>query len=153
MFKFNDRDEWCVMVDEYGGQTRGYIPFISDDLDKPNNVKALSNNDYIMQDGGKHGVILPITQEEYDALTAKWGVAKEEINETEQKEPVISYDFEEELTDGTIKDKSGNNLNAALFGNAAYKYDEEKKSNVLYLDGSKGTYHSCQPDSSTVWII
>ncbi len=140
MFKFNDRDEWCVMVDEYGGQTRGYIPFISDDLDKPNNVKALSNNDYIMQDGGKHGVILPITQEEYDALTAKWGVAKEEINETEQKEPVISYDFEEELADGTIKDKSGNNLNAALFGNAAYKYDEEKKSNVLYLDGSKGTY-------------
>lgn len=143
MFKFNDREEWCVMVDEYGGKTRGYIPFITNDLDAQNSVKALADDEYLMQDGGKHGVILPITQEEYDALVSEYGIADGPLASMEEKiNEVISYDFENVKADSR---KVENTVDAKqfameLFGNAKVRYDEEKKSNVLYLDGSDETY-------------
>lgn len=138
MFKFFDRDEWCILVDEYGSSAaRGYIPFLTKDLDEPNSVKIAADNSYTMTDGAKHGSVIPITQEEYDALMAKWGVENEKYPE-EQEKPVASYDFEEEQTD-VMEDKSGDN-DGQLFGNAQYRYDEEKESQVLYLDGSSGTY-------------
>lgn len=129
MFKFNDRDEWCVMVDEYGGRTRGYIPFTTTDLDKENSIKALADEEYIMQDGGKHGVIIPITQDEYDRLTEAYGVEAGRLaSMEEQKDAAIEYDFEDASE------------NPELFGNAQIRHDEETDSDVLYLDGTEGTY-------------
>lgn len=143
MFKFNDRDEWCIMVDEYGGNSpKGYIPFISKNLDAENSVKALANGNYIMQDGGKHGGMIPITQTEYDALMDKWGVAKANVlkNIEEQEKPILVYDFEEIFNGTTIENKSEvpltESLDGKLNGTAKYQYDADKQSNVLYLDGS-----------------
>ena len=139
MFKFNDRDEWCILVDEYGtSDARGYIPFLTENLDEPNSVKLAANNTYTMTDGAKHGTVIPITQEEYDALTAKWGVTNKKYKE-EQKDPILTYDFEETTEGNVIEDKAQDN-NGTLAGNAVYRYDEEKQSNVLYLDGTTGTY-------------
>lgn len=130
MFKFNDRDEWCIMVDEYGGRTRGYIPFTTTDLNQENSVKALADGEYIMQDGGKHGVIIPITQSEYERLTEASGVEDGSLaSMEEQEDAAVTYDFENE-----------EDLELQLFGNAQILYDEEKDSNVLYLDGTEGTY-------------
>lgn len=134
MFKFNDRDEWCIMVDEYGGKTRGYIPFTTTDLDQENSVKALSDAEYIIQDGGKHGVIIPITQSEYENLTKEYGVKAGKLaTMEEQEDPVVSYDFED-------SDEQTEAFAVQLFGNAIIQYDEEKDSQVLYLDGTDGTY-------------
>ncbi len=131
MFKFLDREEWCIMVDEYGGATRGYIPFTTKNLDQPNSVKPLADHEYIMQDGGKHGCMIPITQEEYDALVEAYGVPNGALaGKAEQQEPVVVYDFEKEHKEFPI----------TLFGNAEVKKDSETNSNVLYLDGSKDTY-------------
>lgn len=130
MFKFNDREEWCIMVDEYGGRTRGYIPFTTTDLDQANSVKALADGEYIMQDGGKHGVIIPITQSEYDRLTEAFGVEDGALaSMEEQEEAVVTYDFED-----------ADSQDMKLFGNAQIRYDEEKDSRILYLDGTDGTY-------------
>ena len=138
MFKFNDRDEWCVLVDEYGfSSARGYIPFLTENLDEPNSIKLAEDNTYTMTDGAKHGTVIPITQEEYDALVEKWGVTNKKYAKEEQG-PILEYDFEEETT-GVIEDKAGDN-DGQLFGNATYRYDEEKESNVLYLDGTDGAY-------------
>lgn len=140
MFKFNDRDEWCIMVDEYLNQARGYIPFTTTDLDEPNSVKAMEDGSYIMQEAAKHGAVIPITQDEYDALMDKWGTPVQEGNEVEKEETIASYDFEEALTDGVVKDTSGNGNDAVAYGKAAYQKDSELDSNVLYLNGSSGTY-------------
>lgn len=146
MFKFNDRDEWCVMVDEYGGQTRGYIPFTTTDLDKENSIKALADSEYMMQDGGKHGAIIPITQEEYDSLVEAYGVPEGPLaSMEEQKKPVVTYDFENvEGREKSVANASGKkkaaDLQLQLSGNSKVQYDEEKGSNVLYLDGTEGTY-------------
>ncbi len=78
LFKFNDKEEWCIMLDEYGGLARGYIPFVTSDLDEPNSIKVLNEDEYTAQEGSKHGVILPVTQKEYDALVNTYGVDNSE---------------------------------------------------------------------------
>lgn len=64
-------------------------------------------------------------------LQAELGILK--------NEPILQYDFEESLEGNTIKDISGNENNATLYGTATY-VKEEGKGQVLYLDGKKGTY-------------
>ena len=133
MFKFNDRDEWCVMLDEYGGQTRGYIPFTTGDLSAPNSVHVLDEDMYTAQEGCKHGVILPVTASEYDSLIRAYGVPKGLFAGLDKSEgPVTEIDFEE--ADGSKVTCRGEDLGLTLYGNA------ELKDGALYLDGSDDSY-------------
>lgn len=127
MFKFNDREEWCILVDEYGrgaaagsGNPRGYIPFISKNLDQPNSVYLPSDDEFVMPDAAKHGTVIPITQKEYDALLKKWGTPKQEGNQKTENKPVLEYDFEA-VEGKTVKDVSiaGAQNNGTLNGTAA----------------------------------
>lgn len=138
MFKVNGEEKWCILVDEYGARQRGYIPFFTDDLDQPNSIKLAEDGTYTMTDGAKHGTVIPITQKEYDDLMEKWGVINEKYTE-EREEPILEYDFEETKQGNVIRDKADGNDGTA-FGNAQYRQDTQTKSNVLYLDGSEGTY-------------
>ncbi|MFC0876106.1 LamG-like jellyroll fold domain-containing protein [Saccharicrinis sp. FJH2] len=137
MFQFNGEDKWCVLVDEYVNSRRGYIPFISDDISAPNSLSLMSDGEYLMPTGAKHGTVIPITQEEYDALIAKWAVKAPD--ETIVDDPVLNYDFNETLNNALVVDKSGNQHNALVYGNATYVNDAGK-GQVLYLDGSSETY-------------
>lgn len=56
------------------------------------------------------------------------------------KDPILEYKFDERLSGRTIADTSGNNNTGTLNGNATYVMDREKNSQVLYLDGSSGTF-------------
>lgn len=137
MFKFIGENKWCTLVDEYVGARRGYIPFISTDPAAENSFSLMADGTYLMPTGAKHGTVIPITQEEYDALTEKWAVKAPK--EKEQKEPILAYDFEQSQTGTRIEDVTGNGNDGALSGNAQYVNDAEK-GNVLYLDGSDNTY-------------
>lgn len=138
MFKFINQDKWCVLVDEYTKSKRGYIPFVSYDISAVNSLKLMDDWQYLMPTGAKHGTVITITQEEYDNLIVKWGIAAP--NEAEQINPILYYDFNEVLpTNKTIEDKSGNNHTGTLFGNATYVEDIEK-GQVLYLDGTSNTF-------------
>lgn len=143
MFKYNDREEWCILVDEYGrgaaagkGEPRGYIPFISKNLDQENSVYLPSDDEFIMPDAAKHGTVIPITQKEYDDLMAKWGTPKQEGNQIPANAPVLSYDFES-AEGKTVKDVSaaGSQNNGTLQGDAAVT-QLEGRGNVLSLNGS-----------------
>ncbi|MFA9463567.1 MAG: immunoglobulin-like domain-containing protein [Velocimicrobium sp.] len=67
LFKYFDRDEYCIMVDEYGGKMRRYIPFITKDLSKPDSILPVADGEYSM-DLGCHGTMIPITLKEYNTL-------------------------------------------------------------------------------------
>jgi sucrose-6-phosphate hydrolase SacC (GH32 family) len=71
-FKFNDREEWCLMVDQFAAK-KGYLPLVTTDL-STGDFRILDANEY---DLGKtikrHGSILNLTKEEYDLLWGKWG--------------------------------------------------------------------------------
>jgi len=73
IFKFNDREEWCLMVDRFAtGQ--GYLPLITDSL-ADGDFKILDDCQFDMGVTKKrHGGILPITEEEYDKLEEKYGI-------------------------------------------------------------------------------
>lgn len=67
IFKFNDRDEWCLIVDRYEAKT-GYLPLIASDLSK-GDFEILTDDQFDF--GGtrkRHGGVINITTEEYQRL-------------------------------------------------------------------------------------
>lgn len=69
MFKFNDRDEWCIMVDNYGNMSIRYEPYTTTDLSVPNSVsKVESGYGRTGGDIGCHGTMIPVSVAEYNKL-------------------------------------------------------------------------------------
>ncbi|THF72930.1 glycoside hydrolase family 43 protein [Cohnella fermenti] len=72
IFKFNDRNEWCLLVDQYA-TGKGYLPLVTDDL-AGGRFRILGPDEYDLGETKKrHGSILNLTQAEYDALMKAWG--------------------------------------------------------------------------------
>ncbi|MBY0203238.1 family 43 glycosylhydrolase [Paenibacillus cucumis (ex Kampfer et al. 2016)] len=72
IFKFNDRDEWCLIVDRFA-EGKGYLPLLTTDLDS-GNFRIASDDEFDMGKTQKrHGGILPITAEEGNCLLAAYG--------------------------------------------------------------------------------
>ncbi|QNF28726.1 family 43 glycosylhydrolase [Metabacillus elymi] len=139
IFKFNDREEWNLMVDQYS-TGKGYLPLLTTELSSGQFTKLTTSVYSLGSNKKRHGSVLPITQEEFEAVMAKWNKVVEAPDEEEQKEPILEYNFEETTTDNTIQDDSGNNYTGTLNGNATYVTDEEKDSKVLSLDGTTNTF-------------
>ena len=67
IFKFNDRNEWCLIVDEIETGT-GYMPIVTGNLDS-GEFRILSKEEYDYGELKKrHGSILNITEEEITRL-------------------------------------------------------------------------------------
>ncbi|WP_171682917.1 family 43 glycosylhydrolase [Paenibacillus planticolens] len=140
IYKFNDRDEFAIIADQFA-TGKGYLPVLTNDLSDPSTYHIPDASQYWFGVNKKrHGGLLSITQEEYDRIMAKWGDVPVTPNEQPQQNPILEYNFDENSTGGTIKDVSGNNYTGALNGNAKVVFDQEKNSQVLYLDGSSGTF-------------
>ncbi|MBE5869919.1 MAG: hypothetical protein E7294_01470 [Lachnospiraceae bacterium] len=69
MFKFIDRDEWCVMIDNYGNMSIRYEPYTTTDLSQPNSVSKVADG-YGRTGGdvGCHGGMIPITTKQYNTI-------------------------------------------------------------------------------------
>jgi hypothetical protein len=69
MFKFNDRDEWCIMIDYYGSMSVRYEPYTTTDLSEPDSItKLTSGYGRTGGDVGTHGGMIPITAAEYNEI-------------------------------------------------------------------------------------
>ncbi len=140
IYKLNEddasKDTWCLMVDQYG-TGGGYLPLITNDLSSGKFTKVSNYN--LGSNLKRHGTILRITAKEYQALTKAYNNVNE-VEEEKQENPVISYDFDESLSGNTVKDGSGNNHNGSLYGKATYVTEKDTNSQVLYLDGTNGSY-------------
>lgn len=102
VFKSNTEDKWYLFIDEYGG--RGYVPFSTTDLDSG---KWTAETKYTLPSRPRHGTVLPVTQAEYDRISAKY----------EEPAPApglrLRYKFDE--TGGTVaKDSSGNGFDGTI---------------------------------------
>lgn len=133
-FKFNSddsaTDKWALLLDNFGGI--GYYPLTTTSLAGGVFTKITDAN---LPTYPRHGTVMNVTAEEYKRITAAYGVAPSP--EKEKEEPILSYDFEDAST--PMKESiSGNN--GKIYGNTTVVKDTEKDSNVLYLDGTSGTY-------------
>ncbi len=73
IFKFNDHEEWCLIVDRFATH-KGYLPLVSSDL-STGEFKILEDGEFDMGVTIKrHGGIIPITEEEYNRLVEHYGI-------------------------------------------------------------------------------
>ena len=71
-FRFNDRKQWCLMVDRFA-EDAGYLPLLSDGFES-GVFRIAQDGEYDMGETKKrHGSILNLTEEEYQALAEKYG--------------------------------------------------------------------------------
>jgi hypothetical protein len=72
IFKFNDREEWCLIVDRYA-EGKGYLPLVASDL-ASGEFRVLPEDAYNMgRTKKRHGGVLPITAAECSRLLAAFG--------------------------------------------------------------------------------
>jgi hypothetical protein len=70
LYKFNDVNQWCLMVDKTAG---GYVPLVSTDLSDMGTYRVLGSSEYNLGANRKrHGSILSVTAAELSAIQAKW---------------------------------------------------------------------------------
>ncbi|MED4229100.1 immunoglobulin-like domain-containing protein [Neobacillus cucumis] len=94
IFKSNTEDKWYMFIDEFGG--KGYVPFETTDL-QSGNWKMSTN--YQLPTSPRHGTVLPVTKQEYDALLANVPAVMKSSNE--QKATSVTLDQEKlELVQG-----------------------------------------------------
>lgn len=72
VFKFNDRVEWCLLVDQYSAN-KGYLPLVTKDLSSGEFIVLASSEYNLGENMKRHGSVLNITEEEYNAVIEKWG--------------------------------------------------------------------------------
>lgn len=70
-FPFNDREEYCLMVDQFATDA-GYLPIVTSDM-ASGVFRVLDKSEYDMgQTKKRHGSVLNITEEEYQKLCEKF---------------------------------------------------------------------------------
>lgn len=72
IFRFHDRNEWCLMVDRFAVQ-KGYLPLVTDDL-AGGGFRILDDSEFDMgRTRKRHGGVIPITEAEYQRLVNQYG--------------------------------------------------------------------------------
>lgn len=71
IFKFNNENRWCLMLDNYG--SAGYYPLVTNSLTGDELVfEVLDKSKYQMPGNPRHGYVLPITDYEYRDVRNRW---------------------------------------------------------------------------------
>lgn len=88
VYKLNGQEKWCLLLDNYD-----YKPFETDDIARGEftSAKAFDFNGLRF----RHGTVIPITQNEYDALMEEWGPKPEDMDKTTGS-LIYDLDFEQE---------------------------------------------------------
>lgn len=127
--------KWCAM-----GDHSGYKAFVTEDLASGKFQEAKSS----FPDGAfRHGTVMRLTAEEDARVKEAYKDKFTYEQEDPIQEPVLLYDFEGDEGKKTITDSAAGDTSkddGTLYGNAKVVYDQERKSNVLSLDGSDGAY-------------
>lgn len=72
IFKLNDREEWCLIIDRFA-EGKGYLPLLASDLDN-GEFRVLEDGDFDLGANKKrHGGVIPITATECSRLIAAYG--------------------------------------------------------------------------------
>ncbi|MBQ9120356.1 MAG: glycoside hydrolase family 43 protein [Lachnospiraceae bacterium] len=72
IFKFNDREEWCLIVDRFA-EGKGYLPLITDNP-ASGSFRILGDDEFDMGKAKKrHGGVINITETEYQVLVERFG--------------------------------------------------------------------------------
>ncbi|WP_226527173.1 glycoside hydrolase family 43 protein [Metabacillus niabensis] len=71
IFKFHNKKEWCLLVDQYA-TGKGYLPLLTRDLSSCE-FEIVKTTYSLGSSKKRHGSVLSLTNEEYEAIKTKWG--------------------------------------------------------------------------------
>ena len=71
VFRFADREEWCLLVDQYATEG-GYLPLVTNDLSK-GQFRIMKPEEYSMGKKKRHGTVISLTNKEYELLREAYG--------------------------------------------------------------------------------
>ncbi|MGQ4667904.1 immunoglobulin-like domain-containing protein [Metabacillus halosaccharovorans] len=134
IFKDIHEDKWYMFLDSWPYHVR-WSTDLEDGTQFVDNL--LPESEYALPPGPRHGTVIPITNEEYNALQKEYSMPGPE----KSVEPVVHYTFDEEDIDGTtVKDVSNNGFDAKLVGGSKIDSTDTvgKSSGAVDLDGSTG---------------
>lgn len=75
IYKFNDRDEWCLIVDRFA-EKKGYLPLVTSDLESGEFCVLADEAFDLGKTQKRHGGVLNLTAAECSRLLAAWGESK-----------------------------------------------------------------------------
>lgn len=76
LYQLNDSGQWALWVDQFAAN-KGYLFLASSNLSSAGNFRILDAGEYSMGKSKKrHGSILNLTAQEYQAVTARWPAAR-----------------------------------------------------------------------------
>ncbi|MBW5448253.1 hypothetical protein GE107_19590 [Cohnella sp. CFH 77786] len=132
VFKDLHSDKWYMFLDSWPYHVR-YATNLEDGAQWVNNL--LPDNAYALPPGPRHGTVIPITDAEYEALNAKYGVPGPQPSAG----PVVHYSFDA-AQGSVVPDMSGNEHDAALVGGATINPSDRvgETGGSVELDGVSG---------------
>ncbi len=120
-YKLNGEDTWCLLLDYYS-KSQGYKPFVTNDITTGVFTSAA---DFNFDTKYRHGTVMPITMDEYEALLKEFT----DVEIPEEGELILSLDFDgEDLScdvgkaelDGQLTYEDGHKGKAAVFDGTQY---------------------------------
>ncbi|BCY07081.1 family 43 glycosylhydrolase [Actinoplanes sp. L3-i22] len=139
VFKSNTEDKWYLFIDEYGG--RGYVPFSTTDLDSG---KWTAETRYTLPARPRHGTVLPVTQAEYDRISARY--------EPPAPAPGLRLQYKFDETGGTVaKDSSGNGFDGTYLNKPALDGTAVTLSGGSYVTIPNGVLKGATSATVSLW--
>lgn len=139
-FQLNGQDKWCLLLDNFGGG--GYFPLITDDISS-GEFTRLDTTAYSFPGTMRHGSVLPVTAQEYEAVLDEYGpasISSPDLEGTELMEKVIGtatpiyedtfdgYDAEDSAEKGGILE-SQDGTKQYFMNNDSFVVKEDAKGN------------------------
>lgn len=118
-YKLNGEDKWCLLLDYYS-KSQGYKPFVTNDIGQGVFTSA---QDFNFDTKYRHGTVMPITEEEYDALVKAYTTAEEE----ESGDLVFSLNFDDETVNPSLGEATAH---------GTITYSDGHKGKAAVLDGT-----------------
>lgn len=75
VYKLIEQDKWILLLDGHLGPNsgKGYFPLSASTQELKKGIfHRLSEKDYSLPEGCKHGSVMPVTQDEYERLLRRW---------------------------------------------------------------------------------
>lgn len=153
-YKLNGEDKWCLLLDYYS-KSQGYKPFVTDDISTGIFTSA---KDFVFDSTYRHGTVMPITMDEYNALIEAY--TDQEV--LERGNLIFDMDFDNQTVSANIGTAEANSAltfsdghkgKAAILGDKQYITitDNEGKSLLTGLDRFTVSFWS-KTDGQSWWF-
>lgn len=141
-FQFNNEEKWCLLLDDFGGG--GYFPSITDNIGS-GNFTRLEADQYSFPSTMRHGTVIGVSAEEYEALQEKWGVFADDPDVPIEDARLAYFSFDD-MESGL----SGNGATAVPSSDVSFTSDAVSGNALMLNSASKEWLNVTKEDGTSL---